>query len=126
MCYINNSRRRRRRHRYRYRHQYRRRPQFSLYSYLFADSDTFKMRYFSAPIRFVFFFICNVRELLKRVISLRQFSLYSHLFADKAFVLNAVFLCLNSLCILFYLQWKRSSKTRYFSAAILFVFVFVF
>ena len=98
-------------------------PQFSLFSYLFADSDTFEMRYFSAPIRFVFFCICNVRELLKRVISLLQISLYSYRYADTEIVSNALFFSLNSLCILFYLHDKRAPKLRYFSAAILFVFL---
>jgi len=74
------------------------------------------MRYFSTSIRFVFFYICDIRELLKRVISLPKLSLHFYLFADLDIVINALFICLNSLCILFYLILKRASKTRYFSA----------
>ena len=81
------------------------------------------MRYFSTSIRFVFFYICNIRELLKRAISPPQFSLYSHLFADSDIVFNALFLSLNSLCILIQLQHKRASYTHYFSAKVLFVFL---
>jgi len=42
----------------------------------------FTARYFPSSILFVFFLFCNVRELLKRVISIPQFSLYSHVFGN--------------------------------------------
>jgi len=81
------------------------------------------MRNFSAQFRFVFFFICTVIELLKRIIFLPQFSFYSHIYAYSDIVLHALFLSLNSLSILFYLQHKRAFKTRYLSAKILILFL---
>ena len=84
------------------------------------------MRQFSASICFVFFFICNARELLKRVISLPKFSLYFYLFADSDTVFVALSLSPNSLSTLFYLQQKLASKTRNFSAKILYIFLTTF
>jgi len=74
--------------------------------------------YFSASIRFPFFLIWYTREFLKRVIFLPKISLNFYLFEDSIIVLNALFLSLNLLCILFHLKRKRASKTRYFSAIV--------
>ena len=41
---------------------------------------TFQMRYLLASIRLLFFFICNAKEIQKRVITLPQFALYTFLF----------------------------------------------
>jgi len=81
------------------------------------------MRYFSASIRFVFLYISDVRELLQRIISLPQIFLFSFLFADLDIVFNALFFRLKSLRILYHLQHKRTSKTRYYSAKVFFVFL---
>ena len=81
------------------------------------------MPYLSATIRFQFFFFCNIRELLERVISLPKFSLFSYLFADSDNLLNALFISVYSLRILFYLQLKRASITRYLAAKGLTVFL---
>ena len=135
----------------RFRHRFKcaiSKPQFGLYSFLFATRESFKnaiflrrnshcfsiylqiqisneMRYLSPFIRLVFFFICNVNELLKRVISLPQFSLYFYPIAHSDIFLNALSLSLNLHCNLVYLQNMRASKTRKLSAAILIVFLYI-
>jgi len=119
------------------RHRFKRvnsQPQLALYSFSFATLEiflnalffcrnslciliyvhtqtSFEIRYFSASIRFVIFFICNKRELLKRIISLPKFSLHSYLLADSDNLFNALFLSLNSLCtLLFFCNVRKLLK----------------
>jgi len=106
---------------------------------------TSKTSNFSDLIRFLFSFICKIKQLSYFVISmpqfsmysfsiwiikkpskhfiyLSQFSLYSYLFPNLDTVLNVLFRCFHSLCVLIYLQNKTTSKTRSFSFLVYFVF----
>jgi len=66
-----------------------------------TSQTSFFMHYFSASISFIFFIICNIRQLLKRVIFLQKFSSYSYLIEDSDIVSYVLFLCPNSFCIFF-------------------------